>query len=117
MQVFDIILREEQWLARIIFREKSSWRKNRVETIRVSLTFTLPTGGAEATRMVQFSNKSIPAEKLPIEWFLQHNIICCVCRTVICTIDNNHIFRHPRLDVGVCRVSLPEQHAVSKKRK
>ena len=39
--------------------------------MRVSLTSTLLAGKAEVEPMVQFSNKSIPLEKLTIEWFLE----------------------------------------------
>ena len=49
MRVFDIILREEQWLARIIFGEESQRMETAVETMRMSLTSTLPAGGTEVT--------------------------------------------------------------------
>ena len=63
--------------------EKSQRSETVVETMGMSIESKLPAGGAEVKSMAQFSNRPIPAEKPTIEWYLEHTVICCVCRTTL----------------------------------
>ncbi|XP_003743519.1 transcriptional regulator ATRX [Galendromus occidentalis] len=65
-------------------------------------------GDGDSRKTVQFFNKSAEANRLTIEWFVNHNAVCCICRRALDAYETKDLHKHPRLQVIICSECFPE---------